>query len=186
VRLASRVGVVLLAMLVVTTSACSDGGGDDPTDPSLPDPASTVVADPDLQALARSVREGVVAVDEELGGPQSYFEVTATPQLTNVFVAVDDGTAAVPYVLLDGTLEAPGPALDAAGNTFTAAALTFDETVLLGRIADELPSAAIESLSVEGGPGGAVRYVVSARSDDGGVLEIIVGPAGAILSVEPV
>lgn len=175
--------IALVAVLAVVAMGCSDEGDDD--DSSVPDPVATVVATTELQELAGSIRDAVAAVDEELGGPQSYFEVTATPQLTNVFVAVDDATATVPYVFLDGTLEAPGPAQAAGGNTFIASALTFDETLLLGRIADELPSAQIETVSVEGGPGGAVRYVVTARSDDGGVLEIIVGPTGAILSVEP-
>ncbi len=149
--------------------------------------SGVVEADDDLQALAVALRDAATAVDAELGAPQSFFELTATPKLTNVFVAIDEATAAVPYVFIDGVLEPPAPTIDGVtGYTFEADALTFDETVLLGRIADELPSAIIESVSVEGGPGGAVRYVVSARSDDGGLLEVIVGPTGAILSADPV
>jgi hypothetical protein len=175
---------VVLVVFVATAAAC---GNDDES--GAPDSVTNgaVVADNDLQRLAASMRDAVDAVDAELGGPQSYFEVTSTSQLTNVFLAIDDGTSAVPYVFLDGVLEAPGPTLEGAtGNTFTAAALSFDPLVLLGRIADELPSAIIESVSVEGGPDGTVRYVVSARSDDGGLLDIVVGPDGAILSAEPV
>lgn len=183
--------VTLSAAFVAGCSADSEGGDGasgvleesiERRDSGAPGSEATA----DLQRLAGQLRDAVAAVDAELGGPQEYFEVTSTAQLTNVFVVTDDATAAIPYVFLDGALQAPGPPLEGAGNSFTAAALTYDESVLLGRIADELPSATIESLSVDGGPNGAVRYVVAARSQEGGLLEIVVGPDGVILSVEPV
>jgi hypothetical protein len=164
-RLAS-IGVVGVTALV---SGC---GGDDEAQPG-----TGFVAD---------ISAAVDAVEAERGPGQEYFEITAGAQFTNVFVAVEDATAAIPYVYRDGQLEPPAPMLSgASGFTFTAEAAQVDDTIL-ATILEELPEATIDTLSIEGGDGGAVRYVVAARSSEGGVLEITVARDGAVLAVDPV
>lgn len=165
---------VLLAACATLSPACSDDGG------GAPDGGGAT------PGFVEDVRAAVDAVEAQRGGPQEFFEVTATPQVTNVFVAVDGGTSAVAYAYLDGTLQPPAPPVaGASGRTFAAEAIDFDEERVLATIADELPDATVDALSVEGGPGGSVRYVAAVRSAAGGVLDVVVAADGAILSVEP-
>ena len=155
---------------------CADGDQDGEAGDGAPD-----------ARFVTDVRDAVEAVEDARGGPQQYFEVTATPQVTNVFVAVDEATAAVAYAYVDGELQPPAPPIDgASGRTFVAEAIAFDEEGLLDRIAEELPDATVDALSVEGGPGGRVRYVLAVRSAAGGVLDVVVGADGEILSVDPI
>jgi hypothetical protein len=162
---------LLLAASLMALAACS--GGSDRTTSGGGD------------SFVSDIAAAAAAVDAALGGPQDFFEITATPQLTNVFVAIDGGTAAVPYIFLDGELQAPAPRIDgAAGQTFTADAIDFDEATVLDGVENDLPDATIDAFSVEGGPGGFVRYVVSARSEQGGVLDIVVAPSGAVIEVD--
>ena len=140
----------------------------------------------EVPALIADVGAAIAAVDDELGGPQEYFEVTSNGRFVNVFVAIDDATVAVPYVYLAGELQPPGPAQEGAeGRTFEASDLDFDPTRILSRVSSELPSTSIEAISVYGDGIGAT-YVLAGRSEVGGLLDIVVGPEGQILSVDPI
>jgi hypothetical protein len=160
--------VVLLAAVLI---GC---GGDDSADDST---SAVRVAD---------IGPAIEAVQAELGAGQQFFEVNATAQLVNLFVAVDDATSAVPYIFFDGELQPPAPALAVeSGFTFSADAVAFDADTVLADVADELPDSSIEGFAIEGGDGGIVRYLVSTRSPQGGVLAVTVAPDGAILEVDP-
>jgi hypothetical protein len=161
---------VVVAILLVTASSGCGGGGDG-----------------DGGSFVADIRPAIEAVETELGTGQEFFEVTATPQLVNLFVAIEEATEAVPYVYLDGELQPPAPALTgASGFTFTADDVDFDEATILDAVAAELPDSTIEALSIEGGEGGVVRYVISTLSAEGGRLDVTVGPDGAVLEVDPV
>ncbi len=158
--------------LLVAAVAVGCGGGDD--DEAA---ADSFVAD---------VRPAIEAVEAELGAGQQYFEVTASELVVNLFVAVDDATAAVPYVYLDGELQPPAPKLTgASGFTFTADAVDFDEETVLDAVSEELTESTIEAFSIEAGAGGVVRYVVSTLSPEGGRLDVTVAPDGTVLEVDP-
>jgi hypothetical protein len=138
------------------------------------------------ESFVADIRPAIAAVEAELGAGQQYFEVTANELVTNLFVAVDDATAAVPYVYLDGELQPPAPTLTgASGFTFTADAVDFDEETVLEPVSEELTDSTIEAFSIEAGAGGVVRYVVSTLSPEGGRLDVTVAPDGSVLEVDP-
>jgi hypothetical protein len=167
---ARRVLLALASLAVPVMAGCD---GDD--------------ASADVPPLGADIVDAVAAVEDERGAGQEYFEVTATGLVTNLFVAVDDATAAIPYAYIEGGLLAPEPRLDgASGFTFTADDIAFDPDAVLSELADELPDATIEALSVEGGEGDVVRYVALVRSDAGGLLEVTLGPDGAVLAVDAI
>jgi len=161
----------VLVALLVAASVVGCGGNDDSTG------GDSFVAD---------IRPAIAAVEEELGAGQQYFEVTASDLVTNLFVAVDDATAAIPYVYLDGELQPPAPKLTgASGFTFSADAVDFDEETVLDAVSEELTESTIEAFSIEAGAGGIVRYVVSTLSPEGGRLDVTVAPDGTVLEVDP-
>jgi hypothetical protein len=138
------------------------------------------------ESFVADIRPAIAAVEAELGAGQQYFEVTANELVTNLFVAIDDATAAVPYVYLDGELQPPAPTLTgASGFTFTADAVDFDEETVLEPVSEELTDSTIEAFSIEAGAGGVVRYVVSTLSPEGGRLDVTVAPDGSVLEVDP-
>lgn len=171
-------------VVVLLTGAC---GSDEPGREVLQIDEPPVDVQPtEAPAYVTDVLAAVDAVESELGAPQAFFEVTSNARFTNVFVAVDDGSAAVPYLFVDGELQPAAPQVDgASGDTFTRSDVDFDPDRVVGVAQAQLPEATVDSLSVYGS-GIGVTYVLSATSASGGILDVVVGADGSVLSVEPV
>jgi hypothetical protein len=160
-----RVAAALVAAVVL--AGCG-GGGDESTRPALAD-----------------IAPAVAAVEEELGGPQQYFEINATPQVVNLFVASADGTGVTPFVYVGDALAPAGQPSTAEGNTFAASAMTFDPDTILEHVTEDLPGSDIVLFTVVGGPGGAVQYSAGVQSAEGGTLDVVLGADGSVQSVDP-
>jgi hypothetical protein len=161
----SRVAAIAAALLAVG-AAC--GGGKGPARPALD-----------------QIAPAVAAVEEKLGGPQQYFEINATPQAVNLFVADAARTTVTPYVYIGGALAESGRPAGAEGNTFAASALTFDPHTILDGVVGELKDSDVVLFTIAGGPGGAVEYTAGVQSQQGGTLEITLGADGTVKSVTP-
>ena len=168
----------LLAVIALALTACSDGGTSSPTTAS----STAVVASG--QPLVDEIDDAITALEAELGGPQQYFEINATSQLVNLIVALNNGQVAQPWVYLDGEVSST-EGRPASGFTFVADALDFDPETVLGNLQSELPQSSADLFFVEGGEGGIVRYSVAVTSQQGGQLVVVLGPDGAVLSVDP-
>lgn len=183
----ARAGAALLA-LTIGLAACS-GDGDSSLssapatsagdDSSLPD-----VAD-DALPIIDQIPVAIAALEAETGGPADFFEVNATAQLVNLFVALNDGAVAQPWLYVGGTLTASeGQAAN--GGTFAGADVEFDPEAILSQVLTEVPGIRIESFYIHGDGAGNVLYGVLATSERGGGLDIVLGADGAVKSVDPV
>ena len=174
----------LVAGLAVASVGCSSSSTSSsttvaPTTTAAPIPAGHA------PVLLDRIRPAIAALETSLGGPQQYFEVNATVTLVNLFVATDNATKAVAYVFDgDGVLERPADPLPASGPTFSAAALTFDETRVMALTVSQLPTSTFLRFSVTGVQGGGVSYAITAGSDTGTEFQVLVGPTGDVLGTD--
>jgi len=180
-----------LALAVPFGSACSDdeGSSSSATLQSVPSPDTAPIvtlAPGDVPFLRVDlIDDAIAAVEDERGGPQEFFEINATPNLVNLFVADTDAGQAIPYIYVDGALTAEDPS-DATGNTFPSSAVVLDPSAVTGRVSQELPDSIQEAFVIEGGPEGSIRRTIVLTSASGGQLLVVVGPDGAITSVDAV
>jgi hypothetical protein len=144
------------------------------------DPSS----DPDALPRVDLIAPAVAALEAQLGGPQQYFEINATAKLVNLIIAVNNATLAQTWLYLDGQLTSKD-AQPASGNTFAASALTFDPTNVLGQVHRDLAQSVLNFFYVLGGADGSVQYKVDVTSTQGGQLDVVVGPDGKVLEVDP-
>jgi hypothetical protein len=177
----------LAAGLLVLASGCSgDGAAADTTLPpvTICDPeAGEPQTDDDLPAVG----DIATAVDElaaVLGAPPEFFEINATADLVNLFVALNEGTAVQPWLYAAGELTAE-QAQPASGGTFGAGDLDFEVDAVLAGVRREIPEAILESFYVHGDGAGNVQYGILASARCGGGLDVLVSSSGAVLSVDP-
>jgi hypothetical protein len=173
---------VLAVAAVGLLAACS--GGSESADVTI---ASGQVIPGEVNDPPRVelIAEAIAAIEAELGGPQEYFEINATPRLVNLFVALNNGAVVQPWVYFDGSLTSK-EGQSAQGNVFTADSVDFDADTVLARVTEELPMSVLDAFIIEGGAGGRVRYSVVVSSLGGGQLVVVVDPSGLVLSVDPV
>lgn len=161
--------MLALAAVLTLTAAC---GGDDEGGAGA------------VRPVLDQIEPAMAAVDAERGGPQQYYEVNATPQFVNLFVA--EGTDQVQaYLYVDGELQPPTPPQDATGLTFGADAVAFDPDELLSGVDEELPGSDITVLALAAGADGRVQYIATLESERGGVLDVTLDADGTVLSVDP-
>ncbi len=176
-----------VAALVLVAVGCSDGSSaltETSTPVTICAPNGTAQADADLPQVA-AISTAIDALEAQLGGPQQYFEVNATARVVNLFVALNGGAVAQPWLYVDGELTSTeGQA--ASGGTFGKADLDFDPDKVLATIREQIPEAILESFYVNGDGKGNVQYGVLTSALCGGGLDILVGPDGAVKSVDPV
>lgn len=182
-----------LAVLLLIPAACSDdttsstdstASTDSTVSPTSTASSETTASSDELPVLDQ-IPVAVAALEQQLGGPQDYFEINATARLVNLFVALNGGTVAQAWLYLDGTLTSEeGQA--ASGGTFRAADAAFDPDLVLSKVLTDVPDITIESFYVHGDGQGNVLYGVLATSAKGGGLDIVLGADGSVKSVDPV
>ena len=177
----SRLAAVAVVIACAVTACSSDGAS---PETSVSTTSTRPAASGELPVLD-SITVAMQALETKLGGPQQYFEVNATPQLVNLFVALNNGTIAQPWVYLDGALSST-EGQQANGGTFTAADVAFDPKVILSTLTAQLPGISVESFYIHGDGKGDVLYGVLATSEKGGGLDIVLGADGTVKSVDPV
>jgi hypothetical protein len=176
--------VVMAAAMLVACSGDGDSASSTSPDVTICTPDGTAQTASDLPAVAR-IPEAIAALEQQLGGPQQYFEVNATARLVNLFVALNDATVAQSWVYVDGQLTSTeGQA--ASGGTFVADDLDLRPDAVLGTVREQIPEAVLETFYVHGDGKGNVEYGVLTSAQCGGGLDVVVGPDGSVKSVDPV
>ena len=178
-----RCSSVVVALMVVL-GACTDDHAAS-TDTIAATTTVAPIASAGELPLLDQIGPAIAALESQLGGPQAYFEINATARLVNLFVALNNGAVAQPWLYLNGKLTSTAGQA-ASGGTFVALAVDFDPDVILSTILTQLPGVSIESFYIHGDGQGNVLYGVLATSDKGGGLDVVLGADGSVKSVDPV
>lgn len=115
---------------------------------------------------------------------QEYFEINATPQRVNLFVAMNNATVVQAFAFENGKLTSNAPQSGASGRTFPAAAVQVEGVSVFDTVRSKLPGSLIRALEIVGTLTGTARYSVVVNSNGGEPLVIQVEHDGAIVGTD--
>ncbi|MFM7044183.1 MAG: hypothetical protein ACKOYG_01340 [Ilumatobacteraceae bacterium] len=178
-----RLALAAVAMAALVACSESEPGGQTSPSVTICDPDAAPQAAADLPDVAM-IDVAIEALRGELGAEPEFFEVNATPQLVNMFVALNDATMVQAWLYADGELSTQ-PAREAVGGTFTADLIAVDPGTVFDTVRAEVPDAVVTTFYVHGNGEGGVQYGLLASTVCGGGFDITIGPGGAVLAVDP-
>lgn len=129
------------------------------------------------------IDDAVYAVESHYAAPQAFFEISATDDLVSVIVAVDGGAELAFWSPDDGLVD-PVPVASPDRPTFRSGDLDFRPDRVLDQLRDELPDSEIVDFAVTGGGEGTVVYDARVRSEQGGILLVLLSGDGRILGAQ--
>jgi len=134
---------------------------------------------------ADEIPAGVAAVEKARGGAQHYTEINATPDGVNLFVVVD-ATHEVSYFFTDKGLGAASAPQAQGGTPYVldGVDLTIGHQLIIDTQAKFVGSA-VTQISIVTTSDLGVVWGLKSRSTKGGVLNVLYGPTGHLLSVAP-
>lgn len=157
-------------------------------------------AEPNTAGLRLDQIENALdAVEQKAGADLKFFEINATTELVNVFVATDlDGTpnadglpdAVVHYVFTekDGLETAPDP-VGANGPTFARTVLDYEPSTILRKVLSELPDSTPQMFVLTAAgtaeeSTGTVQYRLIMQSSQGGQMSVVLTNSGEIVGTD--
>jgi hypothetical protein len=182
--------VAVLGLLLVMTAVvgCDDDAASDDTVPATTEQTGADAGDPAVRnplPIVDQIPAAIDALEAETGGAVEFFEINATAQFVNLFVALNDGAVAQPWLYAAGELTS-SEGQPASGGTFSGDAVDVDPEVIFDRLLDEVPGITVQSFYIHGDGAGNLLYGVLASSEQGGGLDIVLAPNGDVVSVDPV
>lgn len=171
--------IAAVASMAAGVAGCSSDEIAEPTSTS-----TGPIPEGEAPVRVELIDEAVAAVEGELGGPQRYFEINASPTVINLFVALDGATQAVAYVFALGELNPPAEAVPASGPTFLAADATFDTGLVLAKASAELITSEFRLFSITATDDGAPQYRAVVQSTQGSEFVVYLSGSGAILGTD--
>ncbi len=179
-----RLGIVVaLSSVLVVVSSCGKNS-------VAPEPGGLRI---------HQIGTALDALEQKAGADLEFFEINATTELVNIFVATDldgipnaDGLpdAVVHYVFTekDGLETAPD-SVGANGPTFARTALDYEPSTILRKVLSELPDSTpqmfvLTAAGTAAESTGIVQYRLIMQSSQGGQMSVVLTNSGEIVGTD--
>lgn len=139
----------------------------------------------DGDPIVARIDDAIDAAEAHYGTPPDFYEVSATETVVGMIVSVDDGSGAEQsFWSPDDGFVTPVAVEPVDRPTFPPGAIDFRPDVVLDQVREELPGSEIIDFAVTGAGDGLVVYDARLRSEQGGVILVLLAGDGRILGAQ--